>query len=134
MQFSVDGGSLVCNTSAMFDAAITEFPFVDVLPKREKSKLVRVWDLLSEMKAATAAEGQLVPVNLACKLLDIGRTRVDQLCADGRLRRVLVADHVFITENSIVEHSKTERKNGRPLNTPTTAKETWKRALSAARK
>ena len=118
----------------MFDAAVVEFPFVEALPRREKSKLARVWDVLGEMKAATDAEGQLVPVNLTCKLLDIGRTRVDEYCAQGRLRRVKVADHVFITENSIVELAKTERKTGRPCNIPTTAKETWKRVRSGTRK
>jgi hypothetical protein len=118
----------------MFDAAISEFPFVEALPKREKSKLARVWDMLKEMKAAVDAEGQLVPVNLTCKLLDVSRTRIDQFCAAGRLRRVTIGDHVFITEKSIVECARDERKSGRPLNVPTTAKETWNRVASVARK
>jgi len=118
----------------MFEAAMTEFPFVEALPKREKSKLAEVWDTLKAMKVAVATEGQLVPVNLTCKLLDLSRTRVDELCADGRLRRVKIADHVFITENSIVELARVERKTGRPLNVPTTAKETWKRARAVSAK
>ena len=133
MQFPVDRNRRLCNSAVMFNAAITEFPFVEALPKREKSKLSRVWDILKEMKAATDAQGQLVPVNLTCKLLDVGRTRVDQFCAEGRLIRVEVAGHVFITENSIVELAKSERKHGRPLNIPTTAKETWKRSLASAK-
>jgi hypothetical protein len=118
----------------MFEAAVTEFPFVEALPKREKSKLARVWDMLREMKAAAEEDGQLVPVNFTCKLLDVGRTRVDQFCADGRLRRVEVAGHVFITENSIVELAREERKHGRPMNLPTTAKESLKRSFSPIRK
>jgi hypothetical protein len=118
----------------MFEAAVSEFPFVESLPKREKSKLAKVWDLLSEMKAATEEQGQLVPVNLTCKLLDLSRSRIDTICSDGRLRRVKVCDHVFITENSIVEFARVERKNGRPLKIPTTAKQTWKVALSYAGK
>ena len=118
----------------MFNAAIAEFPFVEALPKREKSELSRVWDLLSEMKAATDREGQLVPVNLTCQLLDVGRTRIDQFCAAGRLRRVVVAGHVFITEKSIVECARDERKSGRPLNIPTSAKEAWKRARAGVQK
>lgn len=133
-KFSVDGDGVACDTRMMFEAAITEFPFVDALPRREKSKLAHVWDLLQEMKAATKAEGQLVPVNLTCKLLDIGRTRVDELCAQGRLRRVKVADHVFITEDSIVELAREARKVGRPMSIPTTGKGAWKVARSYARK
>jgi hypothetical protein len=116
----------------MFEALAPEFGFVDGLPKREKSKLARVWDLLKQMKVASEKEGQLVPVNLTCKLLDVSRTRIDQFCERGSLRRVEVAGHVFITEQSIIECAREERKVGRPLNVPTTAKETWKRASAVA--
>jgi hypothetical protein len=118
----------------MFEAAVSEFPFVEALPKREKSKLVRVWDTLKEMAAVVEREGNLVPVNLTCKLLDVSRTRIDQFCAAGRLRRLTIAGHVFITENSIIECAQDERKGGRPLNVPTTVKSLIQRMGSPQRK
>jgi hypothetical protein len=96
---------------------MSEFPFVEALPKREKSKLVKAWELLGHLREATEREGALVPVMLGAKCLDLSRTRIDSICADGRLRRVEVDGHIFITESSIVEFAKTERKNGRPLTT-----------------
>jgi len=85
------------------------------MAKREKSKLAKVWDLVKQLRAATEEEGALIPVMLAAKCLDLSRTRIDDICRDGRLRRVTVDGHVFITEKSIVEFAKVERKNGRPL-------------------
>jgi hypothetical protein len=118
----------------MHEAAISEFPFVESLPKREKSKLAKAWDSLREMASLSETEGQLLPVNLTCKLLDLSRTRVDEYCADGRLRRIKVADHVFITEKSVVELAQQERKIGRPLNVATTFKECLKRARQPQQK
>lgn len=96
------------------EAAVTEFPFVAALPKREKSKLAKVWELKRHLDEATQTEGQLIPVTLAAKCLDVGRTRVDQFCAAGQLRRVVVDGHVFISGKSLMELAATERKNGRP--------------------
>lgn len=104
--------------------AIPEFPFVAALPKREKSKLAKAWDLMRQIRHYTDEDGSLVPVMLAAKCLDLSRSRIDSICADGRLRRVEIDGHVFITENSILEFGAMERKNGRPLKAPTLA-ETW---------
>lgn len=112
----------------MHEAAISEFPFVEALPKREKSKLAKAWDLFKEIKAVSATEGVLLPVNLTCRLLDLSRTRIDELCTDGRLRRIKIAEHVYITENSILEHARDERKNGRPLKLTISPMEALKRA------
>lgn len=98
----------------MFDAAITEFPFVDALPKREKSRLARTWELIRVMSAVTEKEGQLVPVMLAAKCLGYSRSSVDDAVLNGHLKRVDIDGHVFITENSIVEFAKKERRMGRP--------------------
>lgn len=98
------------------EAAILEFPFVEAPPtKKAQSRLSKAWDLLNRMREATAKEGALVPVILVAKCFDLSRTRIDEICRDGRLRRVEVDGHVFITEDSIVSFAKVERKNGRPL-------------------
>lgn len=98
----------------MHEAALTEFPFVDVLPRREKSKVAKLWDLVQDFKRASLSEGALFPVTVAAKALDVSRTRVDMWVADGRLKRIAIDGHVFITGDSMIELARTERKNGRP--------------------
>lgn len=112
----------------MFEATVNEFPFVASLPKREKSKVAQMWDLIREVNEISKTEGNLLPVMLVARALDLGRTRIDQLCADGRLKRVRIDDHVFITENSLVEFAKIERQNGRPLKPCTNLVEAYRRA------
>lgn len=107
----------------MFESEAIEFPFCENLPKREKSKLAKCWELLQSLSDATAKEGALIPVMLAAKCLDVSRTRVDQLVGDGRLKRVVVDGHVFITEATIIAFARAERVNGRPRKTPLTLRE-----------
>lgn len=101
--------------SKMVEVASLEFPFVAEMPKTKKRLLADFWDMFDTIKEITETEGNLIPVILTCKLLDISRTRVDQLCADGRLKRHEVEGHVFILGNSIVEFAKNDRRRvGRP--------------------
>lgn len=116
----------------MFEAAATEFSFVEALPKREKSRLVKCWEFAKEIARISDTEGDLLPVSFACKLLDVSRSRIDQFVTDGRLKRFDVDGHVFITSNSIVECAKIERKHGRPFKVPTVA-EVWKASRETAR-
>jgi hypothetical protein len=99
----------------MFEAAANDFPFVKELPRREKSTLARLWELVRQMNTVSKTEGQLIPLMLAAKCLGVSRSRIDQLILEGRVRRMDVDGHVFVTENSLVEFAKLERKNGRPL-------------------
>lgn len=117
----------------MFEAQALEFPFTAAMPKREKSKLAKCWELLQRMKAISATEGDLVPLMMAAKLLGLSRSRVDDLVRDGRLKRYEIDGHVFLTENSIVECAKIERKNGRPLKTLSSRSEMWKASKEYAR-
>lgn len=117
----------------MFEAQALEFPFTASMPKREKSKLAKCWDLLQRMKAISATEGDLVPLMMGAKLLGLSRSRVDDLVRDGRLKRYDIDGHVFLTENSIVECAKTERKNGRPLKTLSSNVEIFKASMEYAR-
>jgi len=100
----------------MAEVGILEFPFTAEMPKTKKRLLSDFWTMFQTIKELTETEGNLIPVSLTCKLLDISRTRVDQLCADGRLRRLELEGHVFILGNSIVEFAKSDRsrKGGRP--------------------
>lgn len=110
----------------MFEAEAIEFPFCSALPKKEKSKLAKCWELLQHLSDAQAKDGALVPVMLAAKCLDVSRTRIDQLCSADLLKRVDVDGHVFVTEASIVGFARQERKTGRPCKIPTTVRECLK--------
>lgn len=85
------------------------------MPKREKSKLVRLWDMVFQMLDENSEQGMLLPVMTAGKLLNLSRTRIDQLCKEGRLCRVVIDNHVFIGSKSIKAFADLERKTGRPL-------------------
>lgn len=93
-----------------------DFPFVATLPKVEKSRLRKAWDMAQTISELVETDGNLIPVSLTCKLLDIGRTRIDQLCAQDRLRRHVIDGHVFITFASIKEFAMSDRARpgGRP--------------------
>lgn len=103
----------------MSAAATTEFPFVNELPKRDRSRFSVAWDKLrlfhAQVSALTAEHGALVPMRLVPPVLNISNQRVCQLCDAGKLHRFEVGDVVFISEASIVALAKTERKAGRPF-------------------
>lgn len=111
-------------------AEVSEFPFVGELPKREKSKVGKLWDRLQEASRVVEERGMFVPQSIVAKLLGVSRQRVHQIVQDGRLETVDVCGERFILEDSLVEFCKLERKAGRPFNTPVTAKECWQRARS----
>jgi len=99
----------------MFDAVANDFPFVAELPKREKSKVVKVWESFQELARISETEGVLIPVSFAAKVLDVSRQRIDELIAGERMKCYLVNGHRFVSENSVVEYAKGERKAGRPV-------------------
>lgn len=103
----------------------SEFPFVQQLPHREKSKLVKLWDHFAAVRMAMDQHGMLVPVKLAAELAGVSRQRIDELVERDQLVRIDLAGHPFITENSFVQWAKSERKNGRPLKQHSAA-DTWK--------
>ena len=99
----------------MFEATGFDFPFLADLPKREKSKVVKVWETFEELSRVTAIEGMLIPQSFAAKILDVSRQRVYELSGEGRLKVVPVNGHLFVTEKSVVAYATSERKSGRPL-------------------
>jgi hypothetical protein len=94
---------------------VAEFPFVEVLPKREKSKFVRVWDRFQELSRLAEGKGMLLPLRLAAQIIGVSKQRVVELCENGRLEVLELAGERFITENSVVAYAKGERKAGRPV-------------------
>jgi DNA-directed RNA polymerase subunit F len=112
----------------MYEAQIMEMPFVADLPKREKSKLRKLWDGLSELSKVAEEKGMLIQQSVAAKLLDVSPQRVNDLVKLGRLEIYVFNGVPLVTENSVVDYAKSERKAGRPVGVPTTAKEAWQRA------
>ena len=116
----------------MFEAEALDLPFMATMPKREKTKLVRVWELVKEMAALSKTEGQLIPLMMAAKCLGVSRSTIDDLVRMERLKRFDIDGHVFISANSIEECAKVERKVGRPFKVPTNS-ELWKSSKDSAR-
>lgn len=107
-------------SSKMVKSEAFEFPFVEQLPKlselpkREQSKLQRVWDRFKALSAITEEKGMLVPVRLAAKILDVSRQRCDELITAGKLECIDVDGHRFVTESSVLAYATSERQAGRP--------------------
>lgn len=99
----------------MSDAVALEFDFPPLALDNRRSRIARVVHLFKCFSAVMDKEGVLIPLMLGAKALDVSRTRMDELVSEGRLKRIEVDGHVFLTENSMVEYAKEERKNGRPL-------------------
>lgn len=111
---SVDNFKAFVQTLGVDNVATLDFPFVQELPKREKSKLANLWEALKEANAATREHGALVPTGFAAELLGVSRTRVDQLLEAGKLTAVVVHKTRFVSENSLVAWAKAEHITGRP--------------------
>ena len=115
------------------DVIVEEFPFVEGLPKREKSKLAKIVDRFNELRAVVDQKGMLVPQNFAAKIVGVSKQRIDELCKQGRLERVYIDTHAFITESSLIEWGQSERKSGRPLKLPESKREIWKMARDSVK-
>lgn len=106
--------------AAVMEVTSLEFPFVEGMPKRERSRLQKFWDLLGEIKQMREQHGQLIPPELAAKLIGVSQQRVDQLMGAGKLMRLEIDGRPFVGENSLVEFARSERKAGRPPKLPET--------------
>jgi len=121
---------IVVFSLVMDDVLTSEFPFVQQLPKREKTKLQRFWESFQEMKDAQIEHGVLLPVKFCAALADVSHQRIHQLIAAGTIKTVVIQGHPFVTEASFVEWMKTDRKPGRHLSLG----EMCKQSFSAARR
>jgi len=128
----LDTAQTLCKAGSMFNAAITEFPFVETLPKREKTKLAKLWDHLAAVKRIIDEKGTVLPQHMVADLLDLSRSRIGQLIDDGRLEAVEIHGFRYVTETSVVSFAKEERKNGRPTK-PLDNRQLWKSSLSTGR-
>jgi len=101
----------------MFEATISEFPFVGELPKRDKSKLQEVWDELAEFHEVSKREHGLVSVQHAMKCLNVSRSSIDDLVRRCKLTRFEFGGHVVISVKSLKQWANAERSvGGRPRN------------------
>ena len=115
------------------DVLASEFPFVEGLPKREKSKLAKIMDLFNEARALSDVKGMLVPMAFAAKIVGVSRQRIDELCQKGQLERFYLGQQPFVTEASLIAWGQSERKAGRPLKLPESKREIWKMAKDSVR-
>jgi hypothetical protein len=118
----------------MVKSETQDFPFVEELPKREKSRFTKLWDHFEEMRACVRLNGLLIPVKLAADIAGVSRQRISELFELGILVRVEFHGHPFVTETSFLTWAKTERKAGRPLNLPTSTADKFRAGFGKARK
>lgn len=113
--------------------AVLDFPFVQELPKRDKSRLVKLWEHLAEVRAIQAEKGEVIPQAFVADLIGVSTQRVTQFVDEGRLESVLINGRRYVTARSLEQFAQVERKNGRPFKVASSNKNLWKASLSAAR-
>lgn len=96
----------------MDTVATKDFPFVQELPKRERSKLANLWETLKELRVAFHAHGSVVPQVFAAELLGVSRQRVHQMLESGQLESVTVRGLRYVTEDSLVARAQAEKNTG----------------------
>lgn len=116
-----------------FEAEALEFPWVEELPKREKSRLAKAWDCLKAFSDATKEAGALVPVSFAASILGVSDQRIRDLVNGNILEGIRLQGHLFISERSIVAWARTERKAGRPPKALEGNLQIWKASHAAAK-
>jgi len=92
------------------DAA--EFPFVVELPKREKSKLGKLWDQFAELNGIVGQHGHLMTQLMCAKLAGVSRQRIHQLQEEGILKRIEFLGQAFIGANSFHDWVRSQRTCG----------------------
>lgn len=95
-------------------AAAAEFPFVQDLPKREKTRRMKLMEVLEALEARTKEKGPVIPQSLAAEILGVSRARVSQLVDEGRMDSFLLNGSRFIFARSFQEFCKEDRPTGRP--------------------
>lgn len=101
----------------MSSAAINamDFPFVAELPKREKSRVAKLVDVLEEVGRIQEERGPIIPQTLCAEILGVSRQRISDLVAGGKLESVKIGEHRFVFVESFVARMKAEpNKGGRP--------------------
>ena len=101
-------------TTAATLADLAEFPFVESLPKREKSRVGKLLDVIGEIEQAQRERGPLLPQHVIADVLGVSRARVGQLVDGGRLESVRIGQTRFVFLASFREFAKQERPTGRP--------------------
>lgn len=95
-------------------ADISEFPFVKGLPKREKSRLAKLWDAVSELERLNKEHGALLTQTQVATMLGVSQQRVAQLMDAGRLQVVQVLNTRYVPASYLREFAKQSRPTGRP--------------------
>jgi len=94
---------------------LAEFPFMAELPKREKGKVAKLFDVLEEIGRVQSEKGGIVPQALVAEVLNVSRARVAELVDDGKLDSIRIGQHRFVFLESLWARCKAEKdKGGRP--------------------
>jgi len=102
------------------EAAVAEFAFVEALPPAKQvdesglSKSERLHRKLTVIKDLMASKGVLVPVALVAEVFGLSRQRIHGICDQGHMEKVVIHGTSYITEESLLQYLKEERKAGRP--------------------
>lgn len=109
--------------------ATLDFPFVETMPKRERSKVRTLWDRMIEVHEISKTHGQHWPVHVAAEALGISRQRIHQLINDGRFTPLVVNGRNYISMASIQAYAESERSMGRGVKP---SKLTWQKCVELA--
>jgi hypothetical protein len=100
--------------SMMFEADAMQFPFLAEVTPKTSTRVQRIVRAAKAIAEAVERNGSIIPREMVAGLVGLTRQRIHQLIESGDLVQVEIEGHAFVTEDSLVEWLKVERKAGRP--------------------
>ena len=83
------------------EATLSEFAFVDGLPKREKTRLAKLWEVVKEVTALQEEHGPIINQAMVAAVLGVSKQRVAQLIDQGMFQCVPMAGTRMVTLRSL---------------------------------
>jgi len=87
---------------------------VGELPKREKSKVGKMLDVISDFERVQCERGPIISQHVIADVLGVSRQCVNQWVNQGRLESVQIGETRFVFIASFREFAKRQRVVGRP--------------------
>ena len=98
----------------MTTAESLDFPFLDGVPKREKTRVGKLLDVIAEIERVQLERGPVISQHVVADVLGLSPQRVSNLVSEGRLDSVRIGETRFVFLESFRDFAKKERPPGRP--------------------